>query len=212
MKNIIHLIIFLFWISIGNNISAQCENGQLVERIIDICSNSTKWKYTLFDDSISVKYSGKFTTNTLLGSRTITEDELKKPDSNTLIITFNYVPNWTDSLYTNVKKNNALLIEEYVKQYDLHGWPAKTSRSTLIENPFHFLRNRDYKTDSLAKMIQRLPDFRIGTCGVFYHTNIDFSYLYIVQPSVREEIEHFLLQLLKLDNYIGGAMDLKSNY
>ena len=210
MKNL--LPFFLFLIALGNNISAQFDNSQLAERIIDICSNSTKWKYTVFNDSISVKYSGKFTTNTLLGSRTITEDELIKPDSNTLIITFNYVPNWTDSVYSNVKKNNASLIEEYAKHYDLIGWPVKTSRSTFIENPFNFLQNRDYKTDSLAKIIQRLPDFRIGTCGVFYHTNIDFSYWYIVQPPVREEIELFLLQLLQLDHYISGAMDLKSNY
>ncbi len=211
MKNIL-LPFFLSLITLGNNISAQCDNGQLAERIIDICSNSTKWKYTVFNDSITVKYSGKFTTNTLLGSRNITQDELNKPDSNSFKITFTYVPNWSDSVYSNVKKNNALLIEEYAKHYDLIGWPAKTSRSTFIENPFHFLRNRDYKTDSLAKMIQRLPDFRIGTCGVFYQTSIDFSYLYIVQPNVREEIELFLLQLLKLDHSFGGGMDLKSNY
>jgi hypothetical protein len=160
-------LLFLFLFITGSKLYAQCKVTEFSGSMQELCADSKKWKCKEFEDSIVLTYSDKFTINTLLGPRNITDNELNKPDSNTLLITFKCYPNWSDSVYNHVKTQNALIKQSYINHYEKIGWPTRTSKTIFLENPLKFLNQHDYKIDETGILITRLPDFRIGNCGVF---------------------------------------------
>jgi hypothetical protein len=192
------------------------DSNNLLDKINELCNESPNWSYNALDSKIVLTYSGHFTTNTIFGPRAVTKKELKKPKANSVSFEFVTADGWNDSTYKQIRENNTQFIqtlkEQFINHYDSVGWPPKLSQSVFESNPMKHLKYFNLKSESVYSSIVRLPDFRIGEQGVWMSSSLDFTTWYIVQATVREDIQSMIARIALLDEYINHAFDYKENF
>lgn len=215
MKQFIKFIVLFLFIS--NNAQGQCENAMpLYDSLVSLVANSKKWTAIQMDGLVTLKYKGKFSTNTILNPRKITKKELNNIDSSSIFISFSFHDEWNDSLYTSVHDSNVVYFEkltrEYIEYYDNVSWPKKLTKEIFLENPMKYLKQTENKDVCTFVKIKALPDFRIGNCGIRYGCGIDFTTHYIVQKDERIEIESMLKKIRELNPNIKIGLNKRTVY
>ena len=213
-----HLIIILiqYLISVSLCVGQCDDNDELAGVILNQCDQEY-WTYKSSNSGYLVLFENRFKKNTLLSPRKITKKELKKPqDTDSIEFYIHSKINWCDSTYNEIKKRNdsilQILTKEYIEHQDSIGLNFKTSENQFKDTPVKYLKRSNFRNDSLFKSLVRLPDFRINNCGYFIDSSFDFDVYYIVQYDVREEIYRFIIDLVRLDDYIENSLDLRENY
>lgn len=211
------IAIILFFCTSTLGAFGQCTDSTiLLDRIDELCRESSSWSYGFVDEKIVLTYNGNFTTNTILGAKAVTKKELRKPSANSISFAFITSDGWNDSTYMQTKNNNAhslqILMEQYANHYDSVGWPPKHSYSTFKRSPMKYLKHFNLKSESVFSSVVPLPDFRIHACGVWIEPSLDLSTYYIVQTSVGEEIDKVISRIVSLDIYVNQALDGRKNY
>lgn len=213
MRKALISISLLFYFCIEAN--GQCDT-RIYDSLVSLVSNSKKWTAIQMNGIVTLKYQGKFTTNTIQNPRQITKSEINNPDSSSLFISFSFHGEWNDSLYNSVSDSNRVYLEkltrEYIHQFDSVGWPSKHSKEIFLENPMKYLSKVEVKDVCTFVKVRALPDFRIGSCGISYGCVIDFSTHYIVEEEERKEIELMFERIRKLDPNIKIGLEKITNY
>ena len=215
MIQIVGIIIFSCLATFGA--FSQCGDSTiLLDKIHELCDESSSWSYNTLDYKVVLTYKGNFTTNTTINPLAVTKKELKKPNANSISFEFVTAHGWADSTYIQTKNNNAYslqaLKEQYISHYDSIGWPPRHSRSIFESNPMRYLKRFNRKSEDIFSSMVRLPDFRIRECGVWIESSLDLTTFYIVQWTVREEIDKMISRIVSLDIYVNQALDSEENY
>lgn len=213
MRKFLICIFLLFHFCI--DVNGQCDT-RLNDSLVSLVSNSKKWTAIQMDGIVTLRYKGKFTTNTILNPRKTTKREINNPDSSSLFVSFSFHDEWNDSLYNSVHDSNRVYLEkltrEYIHHFDSIGWPTKHSKEIFLENPLKYLSKVEVKDVCTFVKVRALPDFRIGSCGIMYGCGIDFSTHYIVQEEERKEIEIMFEKIRKLDPNIKIGVEKTATY